>query len=230
MCVCIGTQSSIVCRSAYFHQSILLHTLHCRPPTANGHTGIFPFNLSDTMAEERPPTTDPYFATRNVMNNINDLEDIILLPTQATTHERDGLDLLVCPPFPRAGEGGRQLHQAQLVCGRVHTTLLNYEEGSEMVCGGVDMTHQTSDTTEHNSEAGINFGVMYAHGHTTLHYIPQLLPQPETTTHNTPAAFTSNFTYKCHIEDSENMPNRWLPIVAMGNPPPTQECVSGRIT
>ena len=122
-----------------------------------------------------------------------------------------------------------RLHQAQMVCGRVHTIILDYEEGSEMVCG-VDMTHQTSDTTEHNSEDEIGFGVMDTQGHTTLHYIPQLVPQPETTTHYTPVAFTSNFTYECHIEDSENMPNRWLPIVAMGNPPPTQEFVSGRIT
>ena len=99
-----------------------------------------------------------------------------------------------------------------------------------MVCGGVDMTHQTSDTTEHNSEAGINFGVMYAHGHTTLHYIPQLLPQPETTTHNTPAAFTSDFIYEHQIEDGESIPNSWLPIVATENLPDTQEFVSGRIT
>ena len=141
-----------------------------------------------------------------------------------------GLDLLVCPPRPRAGEGGRQLHQAQMVFGRVHTIPLDYEEGSEMVCGGVDMTHQTSDTTEHNSEDEIGFGVMDTHGHTTLHYIPQQVPQPETTAHNKPAALTSNFTYECHIEDSENMPNRWLPIIATGNPPPTQEFVSGRIT
>ena len=203
----------------YFHQSILLHTIHCRPPTVNGHTGIFLFNLSGTMAEERPPTTDPYFATKNKMNNINGLEDIILLPTQATTHERDGLDLLVCPPFPRAGEVGRQLHQAQTVCGRVHTTLLDYKEGSEMVCGGVDMTHQTSDVTEHNSEVGINFGVMDTHGHTTLHYIPQQVPQPEITTHYTPAAFTSDFAYERQIEEGESMPNSWLPIAATENPP-----------
>ena len=104
-----------------------------------------------------------------------------------------GLDLLVCPPRPRAGEAGRQLHQAQMVCGRVHTIHPNYEEGSEMVCGGVDMTHQTSDRTEHNSEVGIGFGVMDTQGHTTLHYIHQLVPQPEITTHNTPAAFTSDF-------------------------------------
>ena len=99
-----------------------------------------------------------------------------------------------------------------------------------MVYGGVDMTHQTSDRTEHNSEVGIIFGVMDAQGHTTLHYIPQLLPQPEITTHNAPAAFTSDFTYEHQIEDSESIPNSWLPIVATENPPPTQEFVSGRIT
>ena len=180
------------------------------------------------MTEERPPTTDPYFATedvRNITNNVNDMEDFILQPLLATTH---GLDLLVCPPLPRAGEAEMQLHQAQLVCGRVHTIILDYEEGSEMVCG-VDMTHQTSERTEHNSENEIGFGVMDTHGHTTLHYIPQLLPQPEITTLNTLKAFTSIVTYECSIEDNENMPS-WLPIVAMGNPPPTQEFVSGRIT
>ena len=98
-----------------------------------------------------------------------------------------------------------------------------------MVCG-VDMTHQTSDTTEHSSEVGIGFGVMDAHGHTTLHYIPQLVPQPEITTHNTPVAFASYFIYKHQIKDGDNMPNSWLPIVATENPPPTQEFVSGRIT
>ena len=141
-----------------------------------------------------------------------------------------GLDLLVCPPRPRAGEVGRQLHQAQMVFGRVHTIPLDYEEGSEMVCGGVDMTHQTSDTTEHNSEVGIGFGVTDTQGHTTLHYIPQQVPQPEITTLNTPVAFASYFAYEHQIEDGENMPNRWLPIVATENPPPTQEFVSGRIT
>ena len=52
-----------------------------------------------------------------------------------------------------------------------YTTPLNYEEGSEIVCGGVDMTHRTSDRTEQNSEMGIGFGVMDAHGHTTLTYL-----------------------------------------------------------
>ena len=144
-----------------------------------------------------------------------------------------GLDLLVCPPRPRAGEAGRQLHQAQMVCGRVHTIPLDYEEGSEMVCGGVDMTHQTSDTTEvaeHNSEVGIGFGVMDTQGHTTLHYIHQQVPQSEITTHYTPVAFTSDFTYEHHIEDSGSTPNSCLPIVATENPPAAQEFVSGRIT
>ena len=99
-----------------------------------------------------------------------------------------------------------------------------------MVCGGVEMPHQTSDTTEHNSEVVTNFGVMDTQGHTPLHYIPQQVPQPETTTHNTPVAFASYFAYEHQIEDGENMPNRWLPIVATENPPPSQEFVSGRIT
>ena len=183
----------------------------------------FPFNISGTMAEERPPTTDPYFATEDVKNIMN-----IILPTQATTHERDGLDLLVCPPLPRAGEAGRQLHQAQIVCGRVHTIHPNYEEGSEMVCG-VDMTHQTSDRIKHNSKAGINFGVMDTQGHTTLHYIPQLVPQPETITLHTPVVFTSDLTYEHQIEDCESIQNGCLAI-ATENLQDTQEFVSGRIT
>ena len=122
------------------------------------------------------------------------------------------------------------LCQAQMVCGAVWKTPFDYEEENEMVCDGVDMPYQTSDVTEHNSEVVTNFGVMDTQGHTTLHYIPQLVPQSETTTHNTPVAFISEFTYECHIEDGKSMPNSWLPIVAMGNPPPTQEFVSGRIT
>ena len=59
--------------------------------------------------------TDPYFATedvRNITNNVNDMEDTILQPLLATTH---GLDLLVCPPLPRAVEAEMRLHQAQMV-------------------------------------------------------------------------------------------------------------------
>ena len=215
MQICISFKRPLSCYTPY----TAVHLLSLCIP------GPFHFNPSGTMAEERPPTTEPYFATRNIVNNINDLEDIILLPTQATTYERDGLDQLVCPSLPRAGEAGTWLHQAQMVCGRVHAIILNYEEGSEMVCGGVDMPHQTSDTTEHNSEVGINFGVMDAHGHTTLHYIPQLVPQPETTTLHTPVAFTSDFMYEPQIEDGESIPNSWLPIVATENLPATQEFV-----
>ena len=95
---------------------------------------------------------------------------------------------------------------------------------------GQSTPHQTSDTTEPSSGAENEFGVMDTHGHTTLYYIPQLLPQPETTILNTPVAFTSNITCGCQIEDGEVMPNSWLPIVATGNPPATHEFVSGRIT
>ena len=186
------------------------------------HTRTISFQPFRYMAEERPPMTDPYFATEDVRNIMS-----ILLPVQATTHQGGGL---VCPSLPRAGEAGRQLHQAQVVCGATHKSRLKYEEGSEEVCGGADMPNQTSDTTEHNSEVGINFGVMDAHGHTTLHYIPQQVPQPEITTHYTPAAFTSDFIYEHQIEDGESIPNSWLPIAATGNPPPTQEFVSGQIT
>ena len=174
----------------------------------------FPFNPSGTMAEERPPTTDPYFATRNIMNNINNQENIILLPTQAT---QGGNDLLVC----------NRLLTIPFIC-----------EENEVVFGNVgwrwrmgqSTPYQTSDTTEPSSGAENEFGVMDTHGHTTLYYIPQLLPQPETTILNTPVAFTSNIACGCQIEDGEIMPNSWLPIVAAKNPPPTQEFVSGRIT
>ena len=98
-----------------------------------------------------------------------------------------------------------------------------------MVCGGVDMTHQTSDTTEQNSEVGIGFGVMDTQGHTALRYIPQLLPQPETITLHTLVAFTSDLTYEHQIEDCESTQNGCLPI-ATENLPDTQEFVSGRIT
>ena len=68
---------------------------------------------------------------------------------------------------------------------------------------GQSTPHQTSDTTGPSSGAENEFGVMDTHGHTTLYYIPQLLPQPETTILNTPVAFTSNIACGCQIEKSE---------------------------
>ena len=64
---------------------------------------------------------------------------------------------------------------------------------------------------------------VFVHGHTTLHYIPQQMPQPDITTFHIPVAFTSDFAYGHLIEDGESIPNSWLSIVAKGNPPATQE-------
>ena len=50
------------------------------------------------------------------------LKDMLPLPTQETTLQGGGLDLLVCPPLPR-------ILQMQTVCGRHPTIPANYEEG-----------------------------------------------------------------------------------------------------
>ena len=237
MCVCVCILYRYVHKVVlyadlhYFQEaSFLLHTIHCCPPTVTMYTSTISLQLLRYNGREKASNNRPILCNKEYSENINNLEDILLLPTQATTYERDGLDQLVCPSLPRAGEARTWLHQAQMMCGRVHTIILNYEEGSEVACVGVDMPHQTSDTTERNSEVGINFGVLDAHGHTTLHYIPQLVPQPETTTLHTPVAFTSDFTYEHQIEDGESIPNSWLRIVATESLPATQEFVSGRIT
>ena len=157
------------------------------------------------------------------------LEDTLPFAVQATTGLGGHRDELVCPPLPR--DGG-----ADMVCGSVLTSPLSYEEGSEVVCGGVGWgrtaqtpPHQTSNTTVPSSVVWNKLGAIGTLQNTTHHYIPRLLPSPrETTTPNAPVAVNAHFSYECHsLEDCR--PKRGIPREAVGDPPPTQQLVTGRI-
>ena len=163
-------------------------------------------------------------------------EDTQPLPSQATMYQECRPDLLVCPPLPR--DGGREIHQEEMVCVTVPASPLSYEERSEVVCVGWgrmarSLPHQTSNTTEPSSEVENNLGATGTHGHTTHHYTPQPLQLPtETTTLNMPVPFNANahFSCECHSdEDGECRPKNGIPMEAVGDPSPTQQLVSGRI-
>ena len=176
---------------------------------------------------------EPFFATEEESNIITNL------PVQATMHNGGHPDLLVCPPLPRNRIEETWLHQAEMVCVTVPASPLSYEESSEVLCVGWGRTarslpHQRSSTTEPSSGAENNLGATGTHGHTTDHYTPQLLQLPmETTTLNTPAPFNANahFSCECHSdEDGEGRPKNGIPRKAVGDPPTTQQLVSGRTT
>ena len=162
------------------------------------------------------------------------LENVLPLPVQATTHHRGHHDDLVCPPLSSNGGGVEiWLHHAEIVCGSVLTSPLSYEEGSEVVCGEVGwrrttQTHQTSNTTEPSSVVWHNLEAMNTQPHTTHHYIPQLLSTP-----NTPVAAGAytDFSYECHsLEEEEYQTRSGIPREAVGDPPSTQQLVTGRMT
>ena len=164
-------------------------------------------------------------------------EEVIPLPVQATTHHGGHCDELVCPPLVRNGGDEMWLRQAEMVCGSVLTSHLRYEEGSEVGCGGVGRgrsaqtpPHQKSNTTTYSSVVWNNLGAIGTLQNTTHHYIPRLLPSlRETTTPNAPVAVNAHFSYECHsLEDCR--PKRGIPREAVGDPPPTQQLVSGRMT
>ena len=165
------------------------------------------------------------------------LENVLPLPVQATTHHRGHQDELVCPPLVRNGGTEMWLHHAEIVCGSVLTSSLSYEEGSEVVCGGVgwgrtaqSLPHQTSNTTMYSSVVWNNLGAIGTLQNTTHHYIPQLLPSlRETTTPNAPVAVNAHFSYECHSLE-ECRPKSGIPREAVGDPPPTQQLVTGRMT
>ena len=253
-------------------------------------------SLCATLLEQLP-LTDPFFATEqesNIMNNMNDrvlpipmdpplplavaqesrpdqetaqlvfspphrprwrmedgdmvcgalgervhvlLENILPLPVQATMHFGGYRDELVCPPLPRNGGAEMWLRQAEIVCSSVLTSPLSYEEGSEVVCGGVGWgrtaqspPHQTSNTTMYSSAMWNNLGAIGTLQNTTHHYIPQLLPSlRERTTPNTPVAVNAHFSYECHSLE-ECRPKSGIPREAVGDPSPTQQLVTGRMT
>ena len=157
------------------------------------------------------------------------LEDTVPFAVQATTDLGDHRDELVCPPLPRNGG-------ADMVCGSVLTSPLRYEEGSEVVCGGVGWgrtaqspLHQTSNTAVPSSVVWNNLGAIGTLQNTTHHYIPRLLPSPrETTTPNAPVAVNAHLSYECHSLE-ECQPKSGIPREAVGDPPPTQQLVTGRI-
>ena len=128
-------------------------------------------------------------------------------------------------------------HHAEIVCGSVLTSHLSYEEGSEVGWGGVGWVrtaqtppHQTSNTTVPSSVVWNNLGAIGTLQNTTHHYIPRLLPSPrETTTPNAPVAVNAHFSYECHSLE-EYRPKSGTPREAVGDPPPTQQLVSGRMT
>ena len=181
-------------------------------------------------------------------------ENVLVLPVQASTHHGGHCDELVCPPLVRNGGAEMWLHHAEIVCSSVLTSPLSYEEGSEVVCGGVgwgrtaqSLPHQTSNTTEPSSVVYIppllnthstmyssamwnNLGAIGTLQNTTHHYIPQLLPSlRETTTPNAPVAVNAHFSYECHSLE-ECRPKSGIPREAVGDPPPTQQLVTGRMT
>ena len=164
-------------------------------------------------------------------------ENILPLPVQATMHFGGHCDELVCPPLVRNGGAEMWLQQAEMVCGSVLTSPLSYEEGSEVVCGMVgwgrtaqSLPHQTSKTNTSNSVVWNNLGAIGTLQNTTHHYIPQLLPSlRETATPNTPLAVNAHFSYECHSLE-ECRPKSGIPREAVGDPPPTQQLVTGRMT
>ena len=164
------------------------------------------------------------------------LENILPLPVQATMHFGGHCDEFVCPPLPRDGEE-MWLHFAEIMYGSVVTSHLSYEEGNEVVCGMVGWgrtaqtpPHQTSNTTIPSSVMWNNQGAIGTLQNTTHHYIPQLLPSlRERTTPNAPVGVNAHFSYECHSLE-ECRPKRGIPRKAVGDPPPTQQLVSGRMT
>ena len=160
-----------------------------------------------------------------------------LLPLQATTHHGGHPYMLVCPPLPRNVGAGMWLHQAEMVCGSVLATPLSYEEGSEVVCGGVgwgrtaqSLPHQTGNTTGPSSVVCNNLGAINTRPPTTHHYIPHLSPR-RTTSLNAPVAVNAHFSQKCHSsEERECTSKSGTPREAVGDPPHTQQLVPGRIS
>ena len=164
------------------------------------------------------------------------LEGILPFLVQATTHHGGHPCVLVCPPLRRNVGAGMWLHQAEMVCGSVVASSLSYKEGSEVVCGGVgwgrtaqNLSHQTSNATGPSSVVWNNLAAMDTRPHTTHHYIPHLSPR-RTTTPNAPVAVNAHFSHKYHSsEERECTSNSRIPREAVGDPPPTQQLVTGMV-
>ena len=173
------------------------------------------------------------------------LEDMLPLPTPATTHQGGGLDLLVCPPLPRNTRIARWLHQMKIVPGTALQSLTGYEERGEVVCGGVGWwtsqsgPYHTNNTSQPSGVAVVSLGAMDTHGHSPLCYIPQLLQLLlETANTCVLVELNINCSYLCTAIKVECTHNGRDPpeddefecnTVAEENPtPPTQQFVSRR--
>ena len=125
------------------------------------------------------------------------------------------------------------LHQADIVCGTVIQIPVNYDNRSEVVCNKVgwgrrarNSSHQTSHSTEPSSGVENNLGATDIHGHTT----PTLLQSPREMTLNTPVAYDTDthLSHEYHVdEEEERIINSGVPREAVGNPPRTQQFMSG---
>ena len=163
-------------------------------------------------------------------------ENVLPLPVQGSMHHGGHHDELVCPPLVRNRGAEMWLQQAEIVCGSVLTSHLSYEEGSEVVCGGVGWGRSAQNPSHQKSNSAMysvvwnNLGAIGTLQNTTHHYIPQLLPSlRETTTPKAPVAVNAHFSYECHSLE-EYRPKSGTPREAVGDPPPTQQLVSGRMT
>ena len=127
------------------------------------------------------------------------LGDMLPLPSQDTTHQGGGLDLLVCAPRLRPCG-------VQILSGTVLRSLARNEEWTEVVCvdGGGERTsqsvlHHTSNKTEPSSEEEICFGVMDISEHSPHYYIPpqQMWLPLETASTCVFIGPNINFSYSC---------------------------------
>ena len=127
------------------------------------------------------------------------LENMLPQPTQDTTHQGGGLDLLVCTTHPRPCG-------VQILSGTVLRSLARNEEWTEVVCvDGVrertswSMFHHTSNKTEPSSEVEIGFGVMDTSEHSPRYYIPSQQMQLPLETASTCVFIEPNinFSYSC---------------------------------
>ena len=153
------------------------------------------------MAEEQLPLTDPYFATEDESNITNNIDNLVF-----------------------------------------------HEERSEVVCGGMgqrrtqgipqqtsDTSQPSSETSQSSSEAGSYLGAINTNENTTHHSLPhtQLLPPLIMSTLNTLEIIGTNSHFSCEslIEEKvECMYDRTMSVEAVGDPPPTQQLVSGMMT
>ena len=224
--------------------------LHNKMPTRN----LF-LHSSDTMTEEQPPLTEPFFATEEESNITasphqasdtpsSEVENSLAATDsqEHTTHnctpqllslETANVCVLIAPNinFSYPCEDG------EVECAH---------NGGDPLGGGCNTITENpplpreggaSDTPEHSNEVENNLGATDTHGHTTHHYVPLLLPL-ETANVCVFIAPNVNCSHPCEDGEVECAHNGAVPLEDGGsecntiteNPtPPTQQFVSGRI-